>query len=66
MRYHDDHGGLELGTVHPISFDSFVNYLEVWWTIMSCTIALIFYTSTYQYVRRSNKVCIAILDGFEF
>ena len=56
MRYHDDHAGLALGKVHPISFASFFNYLEVWWTILSCTIALVFYTSTYQYVRRSNKV----------
>jgi len=55
MRYHDDHAGLGLGKVHPISFASFSNYLEVWWTILSCTIALVFYTSTYQYVRRSNK-----------
>ena len=55
MRYHDDHPGLELGVLHPLTFGACANYLEVWWTIMSCTIALMFYVATYQYVRRVNK-----------
>ena len=55
MRYHDDHPGLQLGQFHPLTWGALSNYVEVWWTIMSCTVALMFYVATYQYVRRVNK-----------
>jgi len=45
--------GIKLGM---ISLGLLKDYLEVWWTILSCAIALVLYVTTYKYVRRHNKI----------
>merc|ERR1711990_947347 len=45
--------GIKLGMISP---ELLKDYLEVWWTILSCAIALVLYVVTYQYVRRHNKI----------
>jgi len=45
--------GIKLGMINS---ELLQDYLEVWWTILSCAIALILYVTTYKYVRRHNKI----------